>query len=134
MEREGISLTHPAKFIMIGSGNPEEGELRPQLLDRFGMAVNIRTIFDMDQRIELVMNKLAYESDPKGYIEECKEETEALKAKIVAAQKLLPSVKMDRDLALKISGAQRRWSTPTVCGRHRRDARGQGACRFRRTG
>ena len=104
VEREGISLTHPAKFIMIGSGNPEEGELRPQLLDRFGMAVNIRTIFDMDQRTELVMNKLAYESDPKGYIEECKEETEALKAKIVAAQKLLPSVKMDRDLALKISG------------------------------
>lgn len=104
VEREGISLTHPAKFIMIGSGNPEEGELRPQLLDRFGMAVNIRTIFDMDQRTELVMNKLAYERDPKGYTEECREETEALKAKIVAAQKLLPSVTMDRDFALKISG------------------------------
>jgi len=104
VEREGISLTHPAKFIMIGSGNPEEGELRPQLLDRFGMAVTIRTIYDLDKRTELVMNKLAYEKDPKGYTKECAPETDALKAKIVAAQKLLPKVTMDRDLALKISG------------------------------
>jgi len=104
VEREGISLTHPAKFIMIGSGNPEEGELRPQLLDRFGMAVNIRTIYDQDQRTELVMNKLAYEADPKGYTEECKAETDELRAKIVKARELLPKVTMDRDLALKISG------------------------------
>ena len=104
VEREGISLTHPAKFIMIGSGNPEEGELRPQLLDRFGMAVNIRTIYDLDQRTELVMNKLAYENDPQGYTKECEAETNELKAKIVAAQKILPNVTLDRDLALKISG------------------------------
>ena len=104
VEREGISLTHPAKFIMIGSGNPEEGELRPQLLDRFGMMVNIRTIFDQEKRAELVMNKIEYDADPKGYTAKCKEETDALRSKIIAAQKLLPSVTMSRDLALKISG------------------------------
>ena len=59
VEREGISITHPAKFIMIGSGNPEEGELRPQLLDRFGTACTIRTIFDKEQRVELVKNRIA---------------------------------------------------------------------------
>ena len=104
VEREGISITHPAKFIMIGSGNPEEGELRPQLLDRFGTACNIATIFDQKQRIELVKNRMAYEADPEAFAASCKAETDELKAKISAAQKILPNVTMDRDLALKISG------------------------------
>ena len=104
VEREGISLTHPAKFIMIGSGNPEEGELRPQLLDRFGMACNVRTIFDKTQRVELVKNRMAYEADPEGFAEEAKEEMDALKAKIAEAQAIIDEVEMDRDLALKISG------------------------------
>ena len=56
VEREGISLSHPAKFIMIGSGNPEEGELRPQLLDRFGMKVSVATVYDVDKRTDLVLN------------------------------------------------------------------------------
>ena len=104
VEREGISITHPAKFIMIGSGNPEEGELRPQLLDRFGTACTIRTIFDKEQRVELVKNRIAYENDPEAFIASQKEETDALRAKILAAQKILPEVTMDRDLAIKISG------------------------------
>jgi Mg-chelatase subunit ChlI len=104
VEREGISITHPAKFIMIGSGNPEEGELRPQLLDRFGMACNISTIFDKEQRIELVQNRMAYEADAEAFVKSCEEETNELKAKIADAQKLLPSVTMERDLAVKISG------------------------------
>eukprot|EP00740_Mantoniella_antarctica_P017574 CAMPEP_0181366292 /NCGR_PEP_ID=MMETSP1106-20121128/10608_1 /TAXON_ID=81844 /ORGANISM="Mantoniella antarctica, Strain SL-175" /LENGTH=435 /DNA_ID=CAMNT_0023481595 /DNA_START=32 /DNA_END=1339 /DNA_ORIENTATION=- len=104
VEREGISLTHPAKFIMIGSGNPEEGELRPQLLDRFGMACTVRTIFDKDARVTLVKNRMAHEMDPVGFAATCEEEMSALKAKIAAAQLLLPEVTMDRDLALKISG------------------------------
>jgi len=104
VEREGISITHPARFIMIGSGNPEEGELRPQLLDRFGMACNIATIFDQAQRIQLVKNRMAYEENPEAFAASCKAETDELKDKIAAAQKILPAVQMDRDLALKISG------------------------------
>ena len=104
VEREGISITHPAKFIMIGSGNPEEGELRPQLLDRFGMACNISTIFDREQRVQLVKNRMAFEADPEAFALSCKEETDELRAKISAARALLPEITMDRDLALKISG------------------------------
>jgi len=104
VEREGISITHPAKFIMIGSGNPEEGELRPQLLDRFGMACNISTIYDMEQRVDLVMNRLEYEANPEAYIESCKEETDAFRAKILAAQDRLDSITIERDTQLKISG------------------------------
>lgn len=104
VEREGISITHPAKFIMIGSGNPEEGELRPQLLDRFGMACNISTIYDQEQRVDLVMNRLEYEADPAAYIASCVEETAVLRNKIVAAQEKLNDISIDRDTQLKISG------------------------------
>ena len=103
VEREGISLSHPAKFIMIGSGNPEEGELRPQLLDRFGMKVSVGTIYDMEKRADLVMNKLAFDADPEAYEKECREETEALRKKIQDARELLLKVRMDKDMQLKIS-------------------------------
>lgn len=72
VEREGVSVVHPAKFIMIGSGNPGEGELRPQLLDRFGCCVKVATIMDTDQRVELVMNRISYEQDPYAFNEGCK--------------------------------------------------------------
>merc|ERR1711903_359827 len=81
VEREGISVCHPASFIMIGSGNPEEGELRPQLLDRFGMACNIATIFDQAQRIQLVKYRMAYEENPEAFAASCKAETDELKDK-----------------------------------------------------
>ena len=103
VEREGISLSHPAKFIMIGSGNPEEGELRPQLLDRFGMKVSVATVYDVDKRTDLVMNKIKFDEDPKAYQAECAEETEALRARIQKARDILPSVTISRDIQLKIS-------------------------------
>lgn len=138
VEREGVSITHPAKFIMIGSGNPGEGEMRPQMLDRFGMAVNVFTVMDSDLRVKLVQDRLQYahpsrtqtdsvssslsswevvvagnltdappscrfEKDPFKFAAECQAEVDAMKAKIVAAREQLKSVKMDRELKLKIS-------------------------------
>ncbi|CAL6315687.1 unnamed protein product [Bathycoccus prasinos] len=90
-------------FIMIGSGNPEEGELRPQLLDRFGMKVSVATVYDIDKRTDLVMNKIKFDEDPKAYQAECAEETEALRARIQKARDILPSVTISRDIQLKIS-------------------------------
>jgi magnesium chelatase subunit I len=103
VEREGISILHPAKFIMIGSGNPEEGELRPQLLDRFGMAVTVATIYDLEARIDLVQNRLAYEKDPEAFQASCTKETEELRQKLEAARSRVASVKISRELTLKIS-------------------------------
>lgn len=106
VEREGISILHPAKFIMIGSGNQEEGEMRPQLLDRFGCAVTVSTIYDMEQRTDLVMNRIAFERDPEAFVAEAAAETEELRAKLANARKLVRDVKMDRDLTIKISEAR----------------------------
>jgi magnesium chelatase subunit I len=68
VEREGISLRHPARFVLIGSGNPEEGELRPQLLDRFGLSVEVRTPDDLKTRIEVVRRRDAFERDPDAFV------------------------------------------------------------------
>jgi len=103
VEREGISILHPAKFIMIGSGNPEEGELRPQLLDRFGLAVTVGTIMDLDTRVQLVLNRGAYEADPEAFVAACAPETAALRAKLAAAREALPNVVMARSLTLQVS-------------------------------
>lgn len=103
VEREGVSILHPAKFIMIGSGNPEEGEMRPQLLDRFGMAVNVGTLVDADARVQLVLSRIAYEQDAEAFAASCAAETEALRSKLAAARERLPRVKCDRGLVLKIS-------------------------------
>ncbi len=103
VEREGISILHPAKFIMIGSGNPEEGELRPQLLDRFGMAVTVATIYDTAARVELVMNRIAFEKDAEAFQASCAAETEALRAKLAAARGRITGVTISRELTLKIS-------------------------------
>lgn len=64
VEREGLSVRHPARFVLIGSGNPEEGELRPQMLDRFGLAVDVKTPLDVPSRIEVVKRRDAFERDP----------------------------------------------------------------------
>jgi magnesium chelatase subunit I len=68
VEREGLSLRHPARFVLVGSGNPEEGDLRPQLLDRFGLHAKITTLHDIDQRIEIVRRRLAFETDPRAFL------------------------------------------------------------------
>ena len=67
IEREGLSVRHPARFVLVGSGNPEEGELRPQLLDRFGLSVEVKTPSDIPQRVEVVRRRDAYERDPAAF-------------------------------------------------------------------
>mmetsp|Transcript_33223 Transcript_33223/g.105913 ORF Transcript_33223/g.105913 Transcript_33223/m.105913 type:complete len:460 (+) Transcript_33223:553-1932(+) len=103
VEREGISIIHPAKFIMIGSGNPEEGELRPQLLDRFGTSVNVQTIYDAAMRIKMVQDRDSFESDPFGFMDEVKAAEEGIRDQILAAQDRLKTVHMPDDIKLKIS-------------------------------
>ena len=103
VEREGISIVHPAKFIMIGSGNPAEGELRPQLLDRFGLSVNVSTLMDTDQRTKMVLDRMAYEANPEAFVASVAGDQEALMAKVDAARARLPKVTMPREVRLKIS-------------------------------
>lgn len=86
VEREGLSVRHPARFVLIGSGNPEEGELRPQLLDRFGLSVEIRTPSDLKTRIEVIRRRDAYEREPQSFTSEWKSANVALRNKIEAAR------------------------------------------------
>ena len=103
VEREGISIRHPARFVLVGSGNPEEGELRPQLLDRFGMHAEIRTVKEPALRVQIVEQRSEFDQNPHPFLENCRHEQEALQQKIVNAQNLLPEVKLDYDLRVKIS-------------------------------
>lgn len=92
VEREGISFSHPARFILVGTMNPEEGELRPQLLDRFALCVEIRGIADPRQRVAIVERRLAYEQDPAGFYQEWLPREESLARAITAARERLPQV------------------------------------------
>jgi len=92
VEREGLSVRHPARFVLIGSGNPEEGELRPQLLDRFGLAVEVKTPADIPARIEVVKRRDAFERDPAAFAEIWRMREEAQREAILAAKKRLPFV------------------------------------------
>nr|YP_009293902.1 Mg-protoporyphyrin IX chelatase [Ahnfeltia plicata]AOM65590.1 Mg-protoporyphyrin IX chelatase [Ahnfeltia plicata]UAT97146.1 Mg-protoporyphyrin IX chelatase [Ahnfeltia plicata]UAT97351.1 Mg-protoporyphyrin IX chelatase [Ahnfeltia plicata] len=103
VEREGISIRHPARFVLVGSGNPEEGELRPQLLDRFGMHAEIRTVKDPSLRVQIVEQRSKFDQDPYFCLEEYKTQQDALKQSILDAQDILPSVTIDYDLRVKIS-------------------------------
>jgi magnesium chelatase subunit I len=103
VEREGISIKHPAKFILVGSGNPEEGELRPQLLDRFGMHAEIRTIRDPILRVKVVEERMSFDQSPQTWLEKYEKEQLKIQEKIVCAQNLLPSVQISPDFQLKIS-------------------------------
>lgn len=103
VEREGISIRHPARFVLVGSGNPEEGELRPQLLDRFGMHAEVTTVKEPRLRVKIVQERAAFDTDPQKWIEKYKEMQNTLKQKIYDAQILLPSVQIDSDLELKIA-------------------------------
>ena len=86
VEREGLSVRHPARFVLVGSGNPEEGELRPQLLDRFGLSVEVTTPQDLATRIEVVKRREAFERDADAFIERWKKDDEKLRRRIVAAR------------------------------------------------
>ena len=92
VEREGLSVRHPARFVLVGSGNPEEGELRPQLLDRFGLAVEVRTPQDLPSRVEVVRRRDDFERDPAGFTARWQAQDDAVRERIVAARALLPKV------------------------------------------
>jgi magnesium chelatase subunit D len=96
VEREGISFSHPAQFILVGTMNPEEGDLRPQLLDRFSLCVDIRGIADRDARVQIVERRVQFESDPEGFREEWEPYEQQLTQKIVHARELLPQVTYSR--------------------------------------
>ena len=103
VEREGISIKHPAKFILIGSGNPEEGELRPQLLDRFGMHAEIRTIRDPKLRVKIVEERISFDQYPQLWFEKYEKEQQSIQNQIIIAQENLNQVKMSSEFQLKIS-------------------------------
>jgi magnesium chelatase subunit I len=103
VEREGVSVRHPARFVLIGSGNPEEGELRPQLLDRFGMSVEVRTVRDPELRVQVVDQRTSFDNDPDGFNNAVQTTQDALQARVVEAQNRLPHVQIDDDLRIRIS-------------------------------
>jgi len=92
VEREGLSLRHPARFVLIGSGNPEEGELRPQLLDRFGLSVDVRTPTDLGDRVEVVKRRIAFDQDPAKFVSLWAKEQARLRRQIDSAAKRLTKV------------------------------------------
>lgn len=102
VEREGISFSHPARFILVGTMNPEEGEIRPQLLDRFGLCVAVSSIRDKDQRIEILKRKSAFDSTPEKFINEWQEKQERLAKKIVTARERLNSVRIEDEILEKV--------------------------------
>jgi magnesium chelatase subunit I len=103
VEREGISIKHPAKFILIGSGNPEEGELRPQLLDRFGMHAEIRTIKNPELRVRIVEERISFDQNPQAWFEKYESEQLSIQERICLAQNALSKVQLKPEYQLKIS-------------------------------
>jgi magnesium chelatase subunit D len=94
VEREGVSVRHAARFLLVGTMNPEEGELRPQLLDRFGLTVEVAASREPEQRVEVVRRRLAYDDDPAGFAARWADEERAVRQRIVAARELLPQVRL----------------------------------------
>jgi magnesium chelatase subunit I len=103
VEREGISIRHPARFVLVGSGNPEEGDLRPQLLDRFGMHAEIKTVKDPSLRVKIVEERTLFDLNPQQWVDKYHNEQQILIKKITDAQNLLSNVEIDYDLRIKIS-------------------------------
>ncbi|MCO5185214.1 MAG: ATP-binding protein [Anaerolineae bacterium] len=103
VEREGISFTHPAKFVLIGSMNPEEGDLRPQLLDRFAFSVNIGGLLDTRQRVEIMDRRLGFEIDPDGFCEEWQDREAEMSERIAKARDIVNDVHHTRRDLLKIA-------------------------------
>jgi magnesium chelatase subunit I len=100
VEREGLSIRHPARFVLVGSGNPEEGELRPQLLDRFGLAVDVKTPTDIKTRVEVVRRRDAFERDPAAFVARWEGQEKGLRRALTAARSRLPTISVP-DAALE---------------------------------
>lgn len=103
VEREGVSVTHAARFVLVGTMNPEEGELRPQLLDRFGLAVDVAASRDVEVRVEVVRRRLAFEADPAGFADRYATEQRTLAGRIARAEELLPHVELTDEAVRQIS-------------------------------
>ncbi len=102
VEREGFSVIHPAKFLLIGTMNSEEGELRPQILDRFPLSVTILTASNMEDREEIIRRNFAYEENPDSFAESFKNVNELMKNTILGARKLFPQTSISQELVQKI--------------------------------
>ena len=103
VEREGISVKHPARFVLVGSGNPEEGELRPQLLDRFGLHARITTITDVGERVEIVKRRRTFDDAPDAFIEKWEPQQVLLRKRIAQAQKVVADVVMPDDVLMRVA-------------------------------
>jgi len=111
VEREGISFTHESKFILIGTMNPEEGELRPQFLDRFGLVVDVQSDLSLEERVEVIKRRMAFEEDPEGFIKSWKGDEEE-RNRIIRAKELLPKVKVSDEMVKLIA---------KICSEHKVD-------------
>lgn len=103
IEREGISFFHPARFTLVGTMNPEEGELRPQLMDRFGLCVTIGGITSPNERVEIMIRRGDFEKDPEHFCRQWQNESENLSRRIEDARSLLALVEIERDLLFVIA-------------------------------
>ncbi len=95
VEREGLSVRHPARFVLVGSGNPEEGELRPQLLDRFGLSVEVSTPVDIASRVEVVKRRDAFEREPQAFLAKWAKEEARVRKRIIAARSRIVDIEVD---------------------------------------
>lgn len=102
VERDGLSHRHPARFILVGSGNPEEGELRPQLEDRFGLATRIRTLSNSQQRMQLIHRRLAFDANPASFLDQWAAEETQLAARITQARRCLPQVDIPPEVLQRV--------------------------------
>jgi magnesium chelatase subunit I len=101
VEREGLSLRHPARFVLIGSGNPEEGELRPQLLDRFGLCVEVRTPTEIPRRVEVIKRRDAFDRDPARFCADYADQESALRGRIVEARQRLDALAVGDEILVQ---------------------------------
>jgi Mg-chelatase subunit ChlI len=104
VEREGVSVRHPAEFILVGTMNPEEGDLRPQLLDRFGLVVNVEGVSEVDDRVEISRRRAAFDADPAAFRAEYAADQRRLRERVVAARERLDDVDLPREIARLVAG------------------------------
>lgn len=103
VEREGVSFSHPSSFVLVGTMNPEEGDIRPQLLDRFALSVFVGGERDVESRTKVIKSRLAYEDNPEKFIESYKEEQEKLSINIMKARELLSQVEVEEELLIMVA-------------------------------
>jgi Mg-chelatase subunit ChlI len=103
IEREGVSVSHPAEFVLVGTMNPEEGDLRPQILDRFPLAVKILSVTDPADRVEIVKRNLLFENDPAGFEKKFGAEEEKIRETIIRGRALLPGVKIGDEMISSVA-------------------------------